>query len=106
MLKRGDKIKIRFRRAFDNQMFHFIVGEVVDFNNEWIKILGRNYYSTQPQLPPKVTEHKQLSMIPREVIRNIDILPRNLNLDKIKYTYKDGAMRITTPEQESLYKEF
>ena len=86
-------------------MFHFMIGEIIDFNNDWIKLRGRHYYSTQPQMPPRATAHKQMTMIPREAVRNIDILPRNLNLDKVEYTYKDGTMQVTTPEEESLYKE-
>ena len=105
MLKKGDKVKIRFRRLFENQMFHFIVGEVIEFNNDWLKVYGRNYYSTQTQLPPKITPYKQVTMVPRENIRNVDILRRDLDLDSIKYTYEEDGEDVTSPEDQALYRE-
>ncbi|MFH1856595.1 MAG: hypothetical protein ABH836_05130 [Candidatus Omnitrophota bacterium] len=91
---KGEKVKIRLKRFIPEQKVSVLIGEVLDMNDAWMKVKGKFYTLAKGEKKPRVDEQERTLGIPRDSIRLIRLLPKDVDLAKLKYTVRDNRLMV------------
>jgi len=81
----GNMVKIRTKRYFDRQPLWVIVGKVLDFSGNWVKIEGKGIGFFQAKVDPiDVDTEIRVLLLPKDNIAHIRILPDDYDLKDVK----------------------
>jgi len=84
-MKAGNIVKIRTKRYFDRQPLWIIVGKVLDFSENWVKIDGKGIGFFHAKADPvDIDKETRVLLLPRENIAHIRILPDDYDITDIK----------------------
>ncbi|MFC1735298.1 hypothetical protein ACFL1X_04220 [Candidatus Hydrogenedentota bacterium] len=82
---KGKNIRIRCKRTYQEQRPWVFVGNVTDFTENWITIVGKGILMVKGKSQPfEIDEECRHLMIPRDNVANIRILPDNFDLDHLQ----------------------
>lgn len=97
----GKKVKIRFKRFFAEQRVRVLVGTVLEMNNDWLKVRGKNFFLVKGDGRPRIDDSDKIIGVPRENIYSIRELPDDLDLDNFSFDIVDLRMVIKVPGEQA-----
>ena len=97
-------IRLKLKKSFTEQRPMSYVGKVTAFNDYWVALeaVGVMVARNQPN-NIQIDKHRSATMVPRDNIESIVLLPDNFDVKSIKITTEGQQIHMIVPGAASVY---
>ena len=97
-------VRVKLKKQFHEQKPHSFIGKCVAFSEAWLAIEGKGIMLSR-QVPQgvQVDTHLTQTIIPRDNVESIRVLPDDFNMSDIKITTEGAQLRVIVDGKRDCY---
>ncbi len=81
----GKKVKIRFKKYFEEQRLWVFIGKIIRFTENWAMLEGKGLIVSKGKITPvDIDDEVRTLIIPRDNISHIRLLPDDFDVSNIE----------------------